>query len=225
VLTHPSDPKHNEGYDNENYDLILRVGDALFSDPDPSQNAGWLKASKYTVVDILGQGTFGQVVKCRSEEDGTLVAIKVLKNKSAYFKQGLYEIGILALLNTFVDPDNTKHTLRMTDHFLFHNHLCIVNELLSINIFELIKQNNFRGITLRLVQRFVAQLLDALIGLEEYEIIHCDLKPENILLESLNTSKIRLIDFGSACMEHAPQYSYIQSRHYRAPEVLLGLQY
>lgn len=183
-----------------------------------------MPGTSYTIVDLLGQGTFGQVVKCRAD-DGSLVAVKVLKNKAAYFKQGLYEISILFLLNRFVDPDCSKHTLRLVDHFLYHNHLCIVNELLSINLYELLKQNRFRGVQIKLIQEFVSQLLDAMIGLEEYEIIHCDLKPENILLVNLKESNVRLIDFGSACMEHAPQYSYIQSRHYRAPEVLLGLQY
>lgn len=34
-----------------------------------------------------------------------------------------------------------------------------------------------------------------------------------------------MIDFGSACFEGSPLYTYIQSRHYRAPEIILGLQY
>lgn len=48
---------------------------------------------------------------------------------------------------------------------------------------------------------------------------------ENILLNKLTAPDITLIDFGSACFEYQTVYSYIQSRFYRSPEVLLGLTY
>jgi serine/threonine protein kinase len=58
-----------------------------------------------------------------------------------------------------------------------------VFELLSDNLYELIKQNHFRGLSTNLVRVFTAQILDALTVLNEARIIHCDLKPENILLK------------------------------------------
>lgn len=75
--------------------------------------------------------------------------------------------------------------LRLKDTFIHHAHLCLVFELLSNNLYELIKQNSFRGLSTSLVRVFTAQLLDALTVLQEAKIIHCDLKPENILLKSL----------------------------------------
>jgi len=90
----------------------------------------------------------------------------------------------------------------------------------------------------------MAQLLDALTVLKEARLIHCDLKPENILLKSyvesylwyidsrfyfsiyrLQSPQIKVIDFGSACHERQTVYTYIQSRFYRSPEVLLGMPY
>jgi dual specificity protein kinase YAK1 len=68
-------------------------------------------------------------------------------------------------------------------------------------------------------------LLKALTLLRDANVIHCDLKPENILLTSNQSANIKLIDFGSACMEHNTVYTYIQSRFYRSPEVLLGHTY
>jgi dual specificity tyrosine-phosphorylation-regulated kinase 1 len=56
-------------------------------------------------------------------------------------------------------------------------------------------------------------------------VIHCDLKPENILLRNPKRSAIKVIDFGSSCYTNDRMYTYIQSRFYRAPEVLLGLSY
>jgi len=55
--------------------------------------------------------------------------------------------------------------------------------------------------------------------------VHCDLKPENILLRKINKSGIKIIDFGSGCFENEKIYTYIQSRFYRAPEIVLGIPY
>ena len=69
------------------------------------------------------------------------------------------------------------------------------------------------------------QLFHALNILEECHIIHCDMKPENILLMHLTRPNIKLIDLGSSCYENRRMYTYIQSRFYRAPEVILGAPY
>ena len=55
-------------------------------------------------------------------------------------------------------------------------------------------------------------------------IIHCDLKPENILMRSRNPSErnLQIIDFGSSSFVGSPLYTYVQSRFYRSPEILLG---
>jgi serine/threonine protein kinase len=44
-------------------------------------------------------------------------------------------------------------------------------------------------------------------------------------LHSLQSPQIKVIDFGSACHERQTVYTYIQSRFYRSPEVLLGMSY
>lgn len=51
------------------------------------------------------------------------------------------------------------------------------------------------------------------------------MKPENILLRKINKSGIKIIDFGSGCFENEKIYTYIQSRFYRAPEIVLGIPY
>ncbi|KAJ2917744.1 hypothetical protein MD484_g2632, partial [Candolleomyces efflorescens] len=215
VLTKPSKPVHNEGFDNEDYDYILYVNDWLGNE----------EGHKYLILDILGQGTFGQVVKCQNMKTHEIVAVKVVKNKPAYFNQSMMEVTILEMLNKTCDPHDEHHILRLRDSFIHRSHLCLVFELLSSNLYELIKQNQFQGLSTQLVKVFMAQLLDALTVLKEARLIHCDLKPENILLKSLQSPGIKVIDFGSACHERQTVYTYIQSRFYRSPEVLLGLSY
>jgi dual specificity tyrosine-phosphorylation-regulated kinase 2/3/4 len=61
--------------------------------------------------------------------------------------------------------------------------------------------------------------------MDRFKVIHCDLKPENILLQAPSSSRIKVIDFGSACFYEKRSYTYIQSRYYRSPEVVLGLDY
>lgn len=61
--------------------------------------------------------------------------------------------------------------------------------------------------------------------LRRHKLIHCDLKPENVLLVAPQRSGIKVIDFGSSCFVDERMYTYVQSRFYRSPEVILGLPY
>lgn len=155
--------------------------------------------NRYLILDVLGQGTFGQVVKCQNLKTQEVVAVKVVKNRTAYFNQSMMEVSVLDLvslrraldvqtltllkLNGKLDKNDDHHLLRLKDTFIHRQHLCLVFELLSVNLYELIKQNQFRGLSTTLVRVFAQQLLNALSLLNKARIIHCDLKPENILLK------------------------------------------
>ncbi|KAF2602476.1 hypothetical protein F2Q70_00028624 [Brassica cretica] len=69
------------------------------------------------------------------------------------------------------------------------------------------------------------QCLEALVFLHGLGIIHCDLKPENILIKSYKKCAVKIIDLGSSCFRSDNLCLYVQSRSYRAPEVILGLPY
>lgn len=216
-LTSPSAGVLNDGCDNENSDLILAVNYVLVN--GESQR-------RYVVKELLGHGTFGQVAKCCVSDSNSYVAVKIIKNQPAYYQQALVEVSILTTLNKKFDPEDKHHIVRILDYFVFQRHLCITFELLDTNLYELIKLNHFRGLSINIIQLFSKQILSALILMKDASIIHCDLKPENILLcTSVKPAAIKIIDFGSACMEDRTVYSYIQSRYYRSPEVLLGYQY
>ena len=84
---------------------------------------------------------------------------------------------------------------------MYRNHLCLVFELLSYNLYDLLRNTNFRGVSLNLTRKFAQQMCTALLYLStpELNIIHCDLKPENILLCNPKRSAIKIVDFGSSC--------------------------
>jgi dual specificity tyrosine-phosphorylation-regulated kinase 2/3/4 len=99
--------------------------------------------------------------------------------------------------------------IHMRDYCVFRAHLCISFELMSINLYEFLKMNDFEGLSLGLIRRFAIQLLYALKYLKEKDVIHCDLKPENILLKDATKSGIKMIDFGSSCFQGERVYTYI----------------
>ncbi|PAA83335.1 hypothetical protein BOX15_Mlig032701g2 [Macrostomum lignano] len=181
-------------------------------------------AYRYEVLKIIGKGSFGQVLKCFDHKTGQHVALKMVRNEKRFTRQAAEEIRILEQLKR-QDRENTHNLVHVIDNFTFRNHVCITFELLSMNLYELIRKNKFQGFSLHLVRKFAHSILQCMDLLHRNKIIHCDLKPENILLKSQGRSGVKVIDFGSSCYEHQRIYTYIQSRFYRAPEVILGGKY
>nr|XP_046153418.1 dual specificity tyrosine-phosphorylation-regulated kinase 4-like isoform X2 [Oncorhynchus gorbuscha] len=205
----PSLP-HNSGYDDESGGYLKVAHDHI--------------GFRFEVLEVIGKGSFGQVLKCLDHKTNELVAIKVIRNKKRFHHQAMVELKILDALRR-KDRDNQHNVIHMKEHFYFRNHLCISFELLGVNLYELLKKNNFQGFSQILVRRFAYSLLKCLQMLHKEKIIHCDLKPENILLSHKGQGNIKVIDFGSSCYEQQRVYTYIQSRFYRSPEVLLGHPY
>ncbi|ESZ90096.1 hypothetical protein SBOR_9522 [Sclerotinia borealis F-4128] len=200
----------NFGYDDDRGDYQIATGDHL--------------SYRYEIIDVLGKGSFGQVVRCIDHKTGGLVAIKIIRNKKRFHQQALVEVNILQKLREW-DPKNKHSMVNFVQSFYFRGHLCISTELLDMNLYELIKSNAFRGFSVKIVRRFTKQMLSSLLLLKSKKVIHCDLKPENILLAHPLHSEIKVIDFGSSCFENEKVYTYIQSRFYRSPEVILGMTY
>jgi len=157
-------------------------------------------------------------------------AIKIIKNKVAYTTQALLELKILDFLNNQVDPKDEHHIIRKHDYFYYKKHTCIVFELLNENLLDLLRKNNFGGLSLKTIRFIIKDILEAVYQLQKTNIIHTDIKPENVLLKIVRENHkseitVKLTDFGSACYKNNTFYKYIQSRYYRAPEVLIGTQY
>ena len=88
---------------------------------------------------------------------------------------------------------------------------------------ELIKPN--KRIDIRDLQKILRDLLICLKFLKDIGIIHCDIKPENILFRQNDFRSVKVIDFGSAIFANDTGYDYIQTRPYRAPEIILGCHF
>mmetsp|Transcript_16334 Transcript_16334/g.28225 ORF Transcript_16334/g.28225 Transcript_16334/m.28225 type:complete len:638 (-) Transcript_16334:975-2888(-) len=188
------------------------------------ERVGELINSRYEVEELLGKGTFGKVLKCFDHDRHEYVVIKMIRNTPAFFEAAQREIQMLKLMNQ-ADPQDKFNIVKMKDHFIFHSHQCIVFELLAESLYDLLRAGNFKGVSLNAIRKFARQILVSLefMSRSDVNLMHCDLKPENILLRSSNSRTIKVIDFGSSCQETRQYYTYIQSRYYRAPEVIFRL--
>ncbi|XP_069618945.1 homeodomain-interacting protein kinase 2 isoform X1 [Ranitomeya imitator] len=180
----------------------------------------------YEVLEFLGRGTFGQVVKCWKRGTNEIVAIKILKNHPSYARQGQIEVSILARLST--ESADDYNFVRAYECFQHKNHTCLVFEMLEQNLYDFLKQNKFSPLPLKYIRPVLQQVGTALMKLKSLGLIHADLKPENIMLvdPSRQPYRVKVIDFGSAShVSKAVCSTYLQSRYYRAPEIILGLPF
>eukprot|EP00887_Chlorella_sp_A99_P003891 scaffold11.g3891.t1 len=158
-------PEPNGGYDDSRGDYLTVVGDHI--------------SYRFEVLDVLGRGSFGQVLRCVDHASGQAVALKIIRNKKRFQKQAQIEANILAVLME-QDPDDSVNIVRTLDSFTFRNHLCITFELLR-------RAGHIAWGSLH------AQVLVTLRFLGRLNIVHCDLKPENILLRERGRTAIKVI--------------------------------
>lgn len=170
----------------------------------------------YEVLEFLGRGTFGQVVKCWKKGTNEIVAIKILKNHPSYARQGQIEVSILSRLSQ--ENADEFNFVRAHECFQHKNHTCLVFEMLEQNLYDFLKQNKFKPLPLKSIRPITQQVLTALLKLKNLGLIHADLKPENIMLVDpvRFPFRVKVIDFGSAShVSKAVCSTYLQSRYYR----------
>lgn len=205
---------------------------------------------QYQMIKLLGQGTFGKVVQARDRKRSKLVAIKIIRAVQKYRDASRIELRVLQTLKAN-DEENRNRCIHLRDCFDFRGHICIVMDLLGSSVFDFLKSNNFVPFPNSQIQSFARQLFTSVAFLHDLNLIHTDLKPENILLcdsayqtftynrripsssagvnrqatqrKVLLDTEIRLIDFGSATFQDEYHSSVVSTRHYRAPEIILGL--
>ncbi|GJN77187.1 dual specificity protein kinase kns1 [Purpureocillium lilacinum] len=205
---------------------------------------------KYQITRLLGQGTFGKVVQARERRRNKSVAVKIIRSVQKYRDASRIELRVLATLKAN-DEDNRNRCIHLRDCFDYRGHICIVMDLLGQSVFDFLKGNGFVPFPNSQIQSFARQLFTSVAFLHDLNLIHTDLKPENILLcdagyqtftynrkipsssttinrqatqrRVLLDTEIRLIDFGSATFQDEYHSSVVSTRHYRAPEIILGL--
>ncbi|CAH1423257.1 unnamed protein product [Lactuca virosa] len=202
--------------------------------------------SRYKIHGKMGEGTFGQVLECWDKERKEMVAIKIVRGIKKYREAAMIEIDVLQQLGKHDKGGN--RCVQIRNWFDYRNHMCIVFEKLGPSLYDFLRKNNYRSFPIDLVREIGRQLLECIAFMHDLRLIHTDLKPENILLVSPEyvkvpdykgssrspkdssfskrvpkSSAIKVIDFGSTTYDRQDQSYIVSTRHYRAPEVILGL--
>lgn len=206
---------------------------------------------RYQIKTMIGRGTFCLVwlaydyLRCEN------VAIKILKRRydgnqdDSQFEDELY-------INLYLSglEERSKHITQFYDVFYYEDHCCFVLELVSQNILTFINyfDDLYVPIPLKLIKKIVSDTLKGLNFMHKHGTIHTDLKPENVFAErpifpyepfsaddtrevfncledDESTINFKLGDFGNSCFADGILNELIQTRQYRSPEVLLGLNY
>ncbi|EJS42741.1 kns1p [Saccharomyces arboricola H-6] len=208
---------------------------------------------RFIVKDLLGQGTFGKVLKCIDNKyEPNYVAVKVIRAVDRYREAAKTELRILqTILNN--DPQGQFQCLLLRECFDYKNHICLVTDLYGRSIYDFMCSNGVARFPGSHIQAIARQLIRSVCFLHDLGIIHTDLKPENILIcdethisqnlptktvqslskrrreaskgkrKILKNPEIKIIDFGSAIFHYEYHPPVISTRHYRAPEIVLGL--
>eukprot|EP00041_Stephanoeca_diplocostata_P007019 m.97012 g.97012 ORF g.97012 m.97012 type:complete len:458 (-) comp16681_c0_seq1:127-1500(-) len=198
----------NKAFDDENSRYLTTLGDHI--------------AYRYEVQSKLGKGAFGDVYLVYDHKTSSRCALKIIRNEHRFHVQGRIEVKVLESLQ---DQSDRYCCVKMLDSFTFRSHLCLTFELHSHDLYTELKSREFVGLSVNEVRTMVASITSCLKVLKERKIVHADLKPENILLLDEDSRDVKVIDFGSSCYEHTRIHTYVQSRYYRAPEIVLGAGY
>jgi dual specificity tyrosine-phosphorylation-regulated kinase 2/3/4 len=190
--------KECNSYDDEQSNLILYQNDHI--------------AYRYQVKKLIGLGSFSQVYEAYDWKKKSSVALKVIRNKKKFKKQSSLEIEFL---KTVKEKAANLPFPKILTSFEFREHVCIVFSLLQQESREVL--SSFSDFL-----KFSVDILACLQFLHVSKVVHCDLKPSNIIISS---GIAYLIDLGTSTRISEQVYKYIQSRSYRAPEVIFRIKY
>eukprot|EP00760_Papus_ankaliazontas_P029302 PhM_4_TR4195/c0_g1_i1/m.82627/K08824/CDKL; cyclin-dependent kinase-like len=172
----------------------------------------------YETLGVIGEGTYGVVVKARHKETQQLVAIKKFKESDddeQVRKTSLREIRMLKNLRHF-------NIVNLLEVFRRKQKLYLVFEFIDRTILELLEKKPY-GLDEAEVKKYTYQLLRAADYCHRSNVIHRDIKPENILIGK--NGVLKLCDFGFARSlggAGAKYTDYVATRWYRSPELLVG---
>lgn len=176
------------------------------------------------VIDVLGDGTFGQVLKCYNLETESLEAVKIMKSRSDVIEMAKQEIKTLNRLRR-LDPDRC-HIVKFNSFFFNNEDICLSFEFLDVDLHAYICETMpyETGLDLPEVKHITQQLATALHHLKSIGIIHVDIKPGNVMVVDRHEKplRVKVVDFGGSQVSGNINFeTFIFTGMYGSPEVLL----
>eukprot|EP00759_Apiculatamorpha_spiralis_P043678 PhF_6_TR40942/c0_g1_i1/m.61947/K08287/E2.7.12.1; dual-specificity kinase len=186
-----------------------------------------VSTARYKILSLLGQGTFGKVVEAWDRKRKQYCAVKIVRNVPKYTRDAAVEVQYMQRVAS-ADPSDRQPLVKPWKHFLNdQGHMCIVMPKFGPCLLDFLQK--FGPMSLTHIADVAYQLASGLSFLHnEMRLMHTDLKPENILLErgdftpTTSSIKVRMCDLGGCTDERHTKYAIVSTRHYRAPEVVIG---
>ena len=126
---------------------------------------------RYEIIESLGKGAFGEVIKWYDHKEKEFLAVKILNNSSDNFEQGMNEVNILRYLKEG-DLEDVRNIIKLKESFVFRNQIWIGFELMDMNLYDVIKGRNFRGMKVKYIRRIALHILVGLWFLSRQQVIH-----------------------------------------------------
>merc|ERR1719163_1355026 len=189
------------------------------------EDEGFAEAKKifknqYDIGDVLGEGTYGKVLKARCRQTGEWRAMKQMKlgphSEEGVPSTAIREVAILKELTH-------ENIVQLLDVFCKPGELILVFELLDSDLKKHMKSLGGK-LQPTQVKDFARQLLKGVEFCHANRVIHRDLKPQNLLIDT-NTMCLKVADFGlaRAFSLPMPQYTHeVITVWYRPLEILRG---
>ena len=157
----------------------------------------------YKLLEVLGKGSFGMVVKARCRKNKEEVAIKYVNCKNNDVIEYKNIIRELQLLTQFSEIDKNIFTTKLHDVIIIQEEksakikgIFFVMEYMPNDLKKMIQDNNPLHFTEQHIKVILYNLLCSLNFIHTSNVMHRDIKPANILIDMKCTVKI--CDFGSA---------------------------
>ncbi|SBS82008.1 glycogen synthase kinase 3 (GSK3) [Plasmodium ovale curtisi] len=216
--------KSDEGKSNDNDNSIDRNNKCNNEKNKAIENEINRSPNKlYKLGNVVGNGSFGVVYEAVCTDTSEKVAIKKVlqdpqyKNRELMIMKSLNHVNIIYLKDYYYTECIKKNEKNV--------YLNVVMEYIPQTVHKYMKyfSRNNQSFPIVLVKLYSYQLCRALAYLHSKLICHRDLKPQNLLIDP-KTHTLKLCDFGSAksLISGQRSVSYICSRFYRAPELMLG---
>lgn len=199
------------------------VGKRIKDEDRACQNTGRrLLKGRFEVIQVVGEGAYGVVMKCNNRETGEVVAIKEFKisadepDVEEVRRTSRREVAVLKSLRN-------RNVVKYLGGFYIADKMYVLMEFVPRNLLEILEEQA-NGLDRTFIKRCIYQLCVAITFIHSNGFIYRDIKPENLLID--NTGKLKLCDFGFARRmegEVSDELTdYVATRWYRAPELLLG---
>ena len=173
--------------------------------------------SNYSLIKLIGKGSFGEIYLSKNLLDKKLYAIKILNKKK--IKKIFGNLNLI--YNEINIHSKLKHKNIIELHYIYEDKKeikMVMDYCAKGNLYSIIKKYP-NGLSEKLSYKYFIQILNAIYFLHKNNVIHRDIKPENILIDKNNN--LKLCDFGYSIELHSELHcTFCGTVEYMAPEII-----